>query len=54
MSPEDGAKKNKNCKQPLNFPGTEDMQLYAHFSVKLLIMLWGLVKVILFAHFPIK
>lgn len=38
----------------MNFPGTEDMQLYARFSVKLLTMLQGLVKGILFAHFPIK
>lgn len=54
MSPENGAKKNKNLKKPTNLPGTEDMQLYARFSAKLLNMLLGLVKGILFAHFPFK
>lgn len=55
MSPEDGAKKNKNRDQPMNFPGWKTHScMYVHFSVKLLTVLQGLVKGILFAHFPIK
>lgn len=32
MSPENGAKKNKNLNKPANLPGTEDTQLYEHFE----------------------
>lgn len=31
MSPENGAKKNKNLNKPTNLPGVEDTQLYEHF-----------------------
>lgn len=55
MSPEDRAKKNKNRDQPMNFPGWKTHScMYVRSSVKLLTVLRGLVKGILFAHFPIK
>lgn len=54
MSPEDGAGRRIKNNNPLNLPGTEDTQLEAHFPVQLLTVLWGRVKGILFAHFPIK
>lgn len=49
-----GRRRIKILKKPTNLPGTEDMQLHARFSAKLLNMLLGLVKGILFAHFPFK
>lgn len=54
MSPEDGAGRRMKNNNPLNFPGAEDTQLEVRSPVKLLTVLRGRVRGILFAHFPIK